>query len=75
MGVFAYNDDILLKDFDTDGDIDAQDWGILREGQHRDLSGLSPVGAYLQGDLNGDGANDHSDFVMFQMVLDEAKDT
>ena len=59
-------------DFDTDGDIDADDWGILRSNQHADLSALSLAEAYRQGDMTGDGENNHPDFAAFKEAFDGA---
>ena len=59
-----------LGDFDTDGDIDSDDWAILRANQHADLTSLTPVQALLRGDLNGDLANNHTDFVAFKTIYE-----
>ena len=64
-----------VGDFDTDGDIDADDWMILRGSQHADLSNERELAAYFQGDLNGDLQNNHTDFVIFASLYDDANGT
>ena len=54
------------SDLDTDGDIDISDWTAFLSGNRTNLSGLSDVAQYLKGDLNGDDANDHADFLLFR---------
>lgn len=61
-----------LADLNTDGKLDADDWMIFRDAHHVDLSGLSPVAASLRGDLNGDMENNHTDFVLFEQLYDQA---
>jgi Concanavalin A-like lectin/glucanases superfamily/PEP-CTERM motif len=55
------------SDLDTDGDLDVADWTVFLAGNGTDLGGLSTAAAYLQGDLNGDNENNHSDFVLFRL--------
>lgn len=57
-------------DFDADGDIDSEDWATLRSNQHANLTNLSLLEAYLRGDMNGDRANNHADFVLFKTIFD-----
>ena len=59
-------------DFDFDGDIDETDWGIFRGGQHADMTTLSLAEAYQMGDLTGDLANNHPDFVAFKTIFNAA---
>ena len=59
-------------DVDTDGDIDADDWNIVRSNQHGDLSDLSLAQAYRAGDLTADGLNNHADFALFKSIFDQA---
>ena len=54
------------SDLDTDGDLDVNDWTAFLAGNGTNLSGLSRAEAYLEGDLNGDNANNHADFVLFR---------
>ena len=62
----------VFGDLDLNGSIDVLDWGVFRDGQHTDLSELSPLAAYFQGDLTGDNLNNHTDFIAFQALFDEA---
>ncbi len=71
----GYADNISLEllepgDLDFDGFINADDWGLFRQGQQRDMSGLTLAEAFRLGDLNGDLRNDHDDFVMFKNAFD-----
>jgi hypothetical protein len=59
-----------LGDFNADSQINAADWMILRGNQLGNLNGLSPIQAYLRGDLSGDFRNDHADFILFRDVYD-----
>lgn len=58
IGVFA--------DLNFDGQLDPADWQAFVAGSETDLDGLTPIAAYAAGDLNGDGANDISDFGLFK---------
>ena len=62
----------VFGDLDLSGSIDVLDWGVFRDGQHTDMSDLAPVAAYFQGDLTGDNLNNHTDFIAFQTLFDEA---
>ena len=55
-----------VGDVNSDCALDTTDWMQFRAGQHTDLTGLTIVQAYAQGDLNGDFANNHADFVLFK---------
>ena len=73
QGVVTYVGDPTpydLGDFDADGDVDADDWNTLRTNQHVDLGGLSSLEAYMRGDMDGDIANNHVDFVLFKTAFD-----
>lgn len=59
-----------IGDFNADSQINAADWMILRGSQLGNLAGLSPIQAYLRGDLSGDFKNDHADFVLFRDLYD-----
>jgi hypothetical protein len=62
----------LEGDLNVDGAIGVADWTIFRTNQHADLSSRSPAEAYRLGDLNGDLANNHADFVEFKTLFDAA---
>ena len=61
-----------VGDLNFDGDINEFDWPMFRSGSFADLSGLSVLEAYYRGDLNGDGANDLTDFDVFKTEFDGA---
>ena len=71
---FSGNGDasFALGDFNADNAIDELDWMILRGNQHSDLTAATPLMAYLSGDLNGDQRNNHTDFVLFVDLFDQA---
>ena len=71
---FVGNDgqSFVFGDLDLSGRIDVLDWGVVRDGQHTDMSDLAPLAAYFQGDLTGDHLNNHADFIAFQALFDEA---
>jgi hypothetical protein len=54
------------SDFDADGSVDVDDWVDFLDGNGDNLTGLSEVAQYLKGDLNGDNANNHADFLLFR---------
>ena len=54
------------SDFDTDGTVDVDDWVTFLNGHGDNLAGLSDVAQYLKGDLNGDNATNHADFLLFR---------
>ncbi|MGL4514272.1 MAG: dockerin type I domain-containing protein, partial [Lacipirellulaceae bacterium] len=60
-----------LGDFDTDGDIDVADYTVLRSSQLATLGGRNTA-SYLRGDVNRDGRNNHTDFVLFRSIFDAA---
>lgn len=49
-----------------------EDWNLLRDNQHTDLTGLSSSEAFQRGDLNGDFRNNHADFVLFKQAYESA---
>lgn len=57
-------------DLDFDGDVDADDYAVLRDNGHSDLSGLSAAEAYSMGDLNGDGFNNIRDYALLRTIFD-----
>ena len=64
--------ELEVGDFNRDGDIDTDDWVILRSNHLTDLSSRSGAEAYVLGDLTGDLANDFADFEAFRTLFDEA---
>jgi hypothetical protein len=75
-GIIAYlgnsNQPFAKGDFDVDGEINVDDWVILRTNQLANLSSFSLAEAYRRGDLNGDKLSDHADFVEFKTLFDAA---
>lgn len=61
---------MIAGDLNADGVLDAADWGLLRDHQLADLTGLTSDQAFQQGDLNGDFRNDHADFVVFKQYFE-----
>jgi hypothetical protein len=59
-------------DLDSDNDIDPTDWGIVRNNQNTNLSGLTQTAAYLRGDMDGNLTNDGNDFIFFKTLYDQA---
>ena len=57
-------------DLNFDGTVDALDWPVFLNGNHRNLSGLSAAQAYHMGDLDGDGDNDIHDFALFREAFE-----
>ncbi len=57
---------IAAIDLNGDGEVDFLDWQRLRDNQRRDLTGLTLAEQFSFGDLNGDGQNNHADFVLFK---------
>jgi hypothetical protein len=54
------------SDLNGSGGVDAADWTLFLAGNGNNLSGLSAVQKALKGDLNGDGFNNHADFLLFR---------
>jgi endonuclease/exonuclease/phosphatase family metal-dependent hydrolase len=59
-------------DLNGDCSLDAADWSMFRNGQFRDMTGLTPAEAFAMGDLNGDFRNNHADFVIFKLAFEAA---
>jgi hypothetical protein len=59
-------------DLNRDGDVNLQDFQLFLGGLHANLGGLSFDDAYAEGDLNGDLANNHKDFLLFKNAYDAA---
>ncbi|MEN1678662.1 MAG: M14 family zinc carboxypeptidase [Planctomycetota bacterium] len=53
-------------DLNTDGQIDVADYTLLVAGSEASTAGLTPLEAYMAGDLNSDGVNDGLDFGLFK---------
>jgi hypothetical protein len=53
-------------DFDFDGNIDADDWAVLRDNILSDFSALTPEASYLLGDMDRNLLSDVRDFRDFQ---------
>lgn len=65
----AWHDTFFLPaDLNFDGALDAADWLVFIAGSEEDLSGLSEIQQYAAGDLDGDGQNSISDFVIFKQA-------
>lgn len=60
-----------VGDFNADGQLNADDWIILRNNQLTDLSGLSPIQSYLRGDLTRDNQNNYADFRTFANLYND----
>ncbi len=56
----------LFADLNGDCSLDLADWSMFRNGQFRDMTGLTPAQAFAMGDLNGDFRNNHADFLIFK---------
>ncbi len=59
-------------DLNSDGKLDLQDWNVYIAGLGADLSGMSVGEAFFFGDLTGDLANDHADFLAFKSAFEAA---
>ena len=64
-------DAAIFGDLNSDGNINSQDWVILRTNQETDLSGLTVEQSYIRGDLNADLANNQLDFILFKTAFEE----
>jgi len=62
----------LVGDLNFDGVVNSQDWSLFIAGAETDLSGLSNIDAYSQGDLDGDGVNSALDFGLFKQAFETA---
>src|SRR5262245_39947045 len=61
---------VIVGDFDSDGDIDSNDWVIFRTNQEADLSAQTLEAAYFHGDLDKNRTNDHLDFAIFKDLFE-----
>jgi exodeoxyribonuclease-3 len=61
-----------LVDLNNDCSLNSADWSMFRNGQFRDMTGLTAAQAYALGDLNGDIRNDHADFLIFKRSFEAA---
>lgn len=59
-------------DLDFDGDIDGLDWTAYVANLGKTFAAQSDVEAYLDGDFNNDGANNHIDFLTFKGLFEAA---
>ena len=62
-------------DLTFDGSIDSDDWLAYVGGLGVDFANQSPAQSYRGGDLNGDGVNNHSDFLAFRELFEVANGT
>lgn len=56
----------VAGDLNQDGVLDRDDWIIFAANTHTDLTAYTKTGLYLHGDFNGDGRNNHADFLKFR---------
>ncbi|TWT33956.1 hypothetical protein KOR34_37920 [Posidoniimonas corsicana] len=61
-----------LGDLNFDGQLTVDDWTVLIASSETSLAGLSPVQAYRQGDLDGDGVSSIQDIGVFKSAFDAA---
>ena len=59
-------------DFDSDGDIDAADWGILRSNLWGEFPDETLTQTYMRGDMNNDRSIGATDFVLFREAFEAA---
>jgi len=62
----------LHGDLNLDGIVNTADWLLLIAAYESDLSGLSPLEAFLAGDLNSDGVHSLADIQLFRQDFIEA---
>ena len=62
----GYDGPIAAADLNADGVIDPDDFYAFAAVMHTDLSGMSPYELYANGDMDGDGDNDYTDFRLFK---------
>jgi hypothetical protein len=72
FSVDALTGEMLMGDFNSSGAITEADWAILRDNMHTNLSSLTLAQAFFLGDLTGDKANNHDDFVAFKILYEDA---
>lgn len=58
-------------DLNFDTFINAADWTMFKAGQGLDFSMLTPLEAYQNGDMNGDGVHDLDDFWLFRLAYED----
>ncbi|TWT78316.1 Zinc carboxypeptidase [Posidoniimonas polymericola] len=63
---------VVFADLNLDGELSRADWALLIAAAETDLSSLSPIDAYLHGDLDGDGLNSIQDFSLFKNAYESA---
>lgn len=61
---------LVLGDLDGNGTIDTADWTKQRDNFNTNLTGLTALQAYQQGDLNNDFRNDALDFGLFKEAFE-----
>ena len=59
-------------DFNSDGVIDALDWGILRSNLFGDFSSLPTAQSYFNGDISGNGIVNGFDYQQFRTAFETA---
>jgi hypothetical protein len=57
-------------DLNGDSILNVNDWATFLDNHLADLSGYTPAERAARGDLNGDGVNDHADFLGFAYQYD-----
>jgi hypothetical protein len=62
----------LAADLNGDCRLDVVDWGMFRNGQSADMTGLTATQAFALGDLNGDFRNNHADYLIFKLAFEAA---
>ena len=63
---------LAIGDFNGDGELDAQDWPIVRDNYNSSHTGLSVAQSYHQGDMNGDALTNLNDLLLFKSAFDAA---
>jgi hypothetical protein len=56
----------VTGDLNLDGVLNRADWLLFAANTHTDLTAFTKTGLYLHGDFNGDGRNNHDDFLQFR---------
>ncbi len=59
-------------DLNGDEQVTAADWLLFKAGQGANFGGLTPLAAYLLGDLDGDFDHDLADFALFRSLYEAA---
>ncbi|MGD9634018.1 MAG: M14-type cytosolic carboxypeptidase [Pirellulales bacterium] len=63
---------VVAGDLNFDGALNGQDYLALAAHSETDLAPFSAIERYERGDLDGDGLNTISDFVLFKSIYEEA---